>query len=122
MSKGNVEYEARVLNALTEPGAKRHAYKKVWKYQDSKAWVFSSETNEWNTVSDAEDLEREIYFGLSIKIVAILASDKRGVFSSVETLADLASTDPDTFNGYYKTAIEANPSLAEKEDVLDPNA
>jgi hypothetical protein len=58
--------------------------------------------------------EREIYLALSGKLVAILASDKKGVAGSVETLLALAETDVDSFNALYQTAIEANPSLAEK--------
>jgi hypothetical protein len=64
-------------------------------------------------------LEREIYLALSGKLVAILASDKKGVAGSVETLLALAETDVDSFNALYQSAIETNPSLAEK---TDPNA
>jgi hypothetical protein len=120
-SKEESNYEPRVLNALTEPGAKRHAYKKLGKFQDSKSWTFSQETGEYSPVSDEEDLEREIYLALSGKLVAILASDKRGVTGSVEALLNLAETDVDSFNALYQAAIEANPSLAEKTDVADPN-
>jgi hypothetical protein len=115
-NKEELSYEPRVLNALTEPGAKRHAYKKLSKFQDSKNWTFSQETGEYNPVSDEEDLEREIYLALSGKLVAILASDKKGVAGSVETLLALAETDVDSFNALYQIAIEANPSLAEKAD------
>jgi hypothetical protein len=120
MSK-ELNYEPRVLNALTEPGAKRHAYKKLSKFQDSKSWAFSQETGEYNPVSDEEDLEREIYLALSGKLVAIMASDKKGVAGSVEALLNLAETDVNSFNALYQSAIEANPSLAEKTGVADPN-
>ena len=75
---GSLTYEPKRLNALTEPGAKQYAYKKLRKYQDGKSWVFNPETKDFNPVSDEEDLAREIYFGLNVKMIAILASDKKG--------------------------------------------
>lgn len=120
---GSLEYEARVLNALMEPTAKKRAYWKLGKYQDSKGWVFSQETGEYNIVSNEEEFERDLFYDLGGKLVAILASDRNGVAGSVEDLLALAETDPDKFTAYYQAAIEANPSLAEKQqqDEASPN-
>jgi hypothetical protein len=118
-------YEARVLNALMEPAAKKRAYYKLGKHQESKGWVFSQETGEYNLVSAEEEFERDLFFDLAGKLVAILASDKKGAAGSVEDLLNLAENDADGFNNLYRIAIEANPSLAEKEPVggadPDPN-
>lgn len=126
MSKNILEtFEAKRLNALTEPGAKQYAYKKLRKYQDSKGWVFNPETKDFNPVSDEEDLAREIYFSLNVKMVAIFASDKKGVVHSVEDLLALAENDLDSFTAIYQAAIEANPNLKDKSDEEgaepDPN-
>lgn len=120
---GPLEYEARVLNALMEPTAKKRAYWKLGKYQDSKGWVFSQETGEYNPVSNEEEFERDLFYDLGSKLVAILASDKKGTAGSVEDLLKLAENDADRFNSFYQAAIEANPGLAEKQEIPnDPNS
>lgn len=123
MSKSILDsYEAKKLNALIEPAAKRHAFKKLAKYQDGKGWSFSEETKEFNEVSDEEDIEREIYLELNNKMVAIFASDKKGVIHSVDELLALAESDSDAFNALYGAAIEKNPSLKEAgEGEPNPN-
>jgi hypothetical protein len=121
-SKEELNYEPRVLNALVEPTAKRQAYRKLGKFQESKGWVFSQETGEYNPVSEEEEFDRGLFLDLSGKLIAILASAKKGVIISIETLLNLAETDVDGFNTLYQAAIEANPSLAEKTGQdTDPN-
>jgi hypothetical protein len=102
----SLDYEPKKLNALMEPGAKQYAYKKLRKYQESKGWVFNPETKDFNPVSDEEDIEREIYFGLNVKMVAIFASDKKGAVHSVDDFLALAENDLDGFNALYSAAIE----------------
>jgi hypothetical protein len=115
-------YEVRKLNALTEPGAKQYAYKKFRKYQESKGWVFDPATKDFNQVSDEEDLQREIYFGLNVKMLAIFASDKKGIVPQVETLLNLAENDLDGFLALYEAAVEHNPGLKEPEESdTNPN-
>jgi hypothetical protein len=123
MSKNILEsYEAKKLNALIEPAAKRHAFKKLAKYQDGKGWTFSAETNEFNEVSDEEDFEREIYLNLNGKMLAIFASDRKGVVHSVDELLALAENDSDSFNALYELAVEQNPGLKETgEGETNPN-
>lgn len=122
--KGISEFEPRVLNGLTGAGARQYAYKKLREYQERKGWVFNRDTKEFNPVSDEEDLEREIYFDLNAKMVAIFASDKRGVIHSVEELLELAENNEDGFNFLYETAIAINPAFkveVSKEGEKDPN-
>jgi squalene cyclase len=122
VDKKPLEYQARILNALTEPTYKRHAIRKLEKHFESKGWVFSQETGQYNEVSDSEEIERDLLLELNKKIIAIIASDKTGAAGSIENLLILAETDPDKFMNYYQAAIEANPTLAEKEpDKNDPN-
>jgi hypothetical protein len=121
-NKKPLEYEARVLNALTEPTYKRHAFKKLGKYQESKGWVFNQETQDYNPVNETEEIERDLFLDLSGRLIAILASDKNGAIGSIESLLSLVESDPDKFTAYYNAAIEVNPTLAEKEpDKNDPN-
>jgi hypothetical protein len=117
-----LEYEPLVLNSLTEIGAKNRAYKKLTKYQDGRGWKYNDQTNEWNEVSGAEDMERSVYLGIARKIWVIVAVDKNGIFS-FESLVELANTNADLFVEIYTEAVAANPTLAlEGEDkAADPN-
>ena len=117
-SKNNqpLEYEARVLNALTEPVAKNRALRKLREYLDSRGWVYSEETKKYNEVPDEEDFERDIFLDLLDRFVAIIASDKKGVAGSVPDLLKLAETDDKGFTALYEKAVEANPGFAPKND------
>jgi hypothetical protein len=120
---GPLEYEARVLNALTEPTARNRAIRKLREYQDGRGWLYSEETGKFNDVPDEEGFDRDLFLDLVSKLIAILASDKKGVAGQVEDLLKLAESDADSFNKLYAAAIEANPSLTEKQDAAnDPNS
>lgn len=122
---GKFEYEPRVLNGLTEPAARRIAIRKLAKFEDSKGWEYSEETKTYNPLEGEAELEREIYFELTGRLIAILASDKRNVTHSVEAIGNLiilAENDEAGFTALYKEAVEANPGFkVEKEETANPN-
>jgi hypothetical protein len=119
-----LEYEARVLNVLTEGAYRRHAAKRLIKYQEAQGWVYNEETKRIDPVDEKDGLRLEIFFEVSNKMIAILASDKSEPGISVDDLLILAQADPNKFTEFYQVAIEANPNLTEENpnETKNPNS
>jgi hypothetical protein len=125
MSKGNVvkvgdgvEYEAEVLTASTEPGAKDFAIAEFWDYVSNK-WGWDDEKKAYNDNTIKSRRERKLFDGIYRKMAAVLASDKNGVFESAESLYDFARNSPGEFETIYQLVIKTNPTLVPEE--IDPN-
>jgi hypothetical protein len=115
MSKGNIvkvgdiEYEAEVLTASTEPGATKFAVNEFWDYVE-KRWDWDKEKQKYNSNTSKDRRERTIFDGVYPKMFAVMASDKEGVFESAASLYDFATNSPDDFEKVYQAAITSNPN------------
>jgi hypothetical protein len=117
-----LEYEAEILTASTEPGASKFAVNEFWDYA-SKKWDWSEEKKEYksNTIKDRR--ERALFDGIYPKLFVVLVSDKNGFFESAAALFDFARNSPEDFERVYQSAIAANPTLVKEEESAktDPN-
>jgi hypothetical protein len=111
---GPLEYEAEVLTSVTESSFVQASVDAIIEYADAN----------FNRLPDDESgvikyqpetlkgkKEYRLFNSCIDKIMAILASDKNGVFESVKQLFDLARADKDGFEKLYQAALKANPTF-----------
>jgi hypothetical protein len=111
---GPLEYEPEVLTSITESSFIQASVDAIIEYADTNFNRLpgdESGTLKYSPETIKGKKEYRLFNSCVDKITVILASDKHGVFESVQQLFDLARADKEGFEKLYQAAIKANPTF-----------